>query len=124
MTDEQIEKAVYFCSSTENNGCLKECPCRSLQDNSTCDEIDYIIRLKRKISTLEGENDRLQGIIKQNDEVIWEMEEKISRQTAEKILQDLKDRSVWFMGWGGCDRDHFWEQFNEMCQSYGVEIKE
>ena len=43
MTDEQIEKAVQFCSLQK--GCRKECPC-FLPENTHCDEIDYIMRLK------------------------------------------------------------------------------
>lgn len=48
---------------------------------------------------------------------------RIRKETAKKLLQDLKDRSVWFiLGTAQFAQDHFWEQFDEMCQNYGVEI--
>lgn len=48
---------------------------------------------------------------------------RIRKETAKEILQDLKDRSVWFVvGTAQFVQDHFWEQFDEMCQNYGVEI--
>lgn len=50
-------------------------------------------------------------------------DEKVRKETAKEVLQDLNDRSVWFIvGTAQFVQDHFWEQFDEMCQSYGVEI--
>ena len=121
MVDEQIEKAVCFCSSAENNGCLKECPCCLVEDNSPCDEIDYIIRLKHKINVLEEENDRLQGLIKQNDEAVWEMEEKITKGTAKEILEEISKNLV---SNGQYSRYEISiERFEILKQKYGVEIK-
>ena len=48
---------------------------------------------------------------------------RLRQETAKNILQDLKDRSVWFIvGTAQFVQDHFWEQFEEMCVACGVEI--
>lgn len=48
--------------------------------------------------------------------------DEVRKEIAETILKELKDRSVWFIvGTAQFVQDHFWEQFDEMCNQFGVD---
>lgn len=80
-----------------------------------------------EIKRLREDNLDLSAIVKADKLCVGaehcQNQDNIRHETAKEILQDLKDRSVWFItGTAQFVQDHFWEQFEEMCQSYGVEI--
>lgn len=98
MTDKEIEKALEQHITTGRCvGSYRNCKGCPLENISVCNYrvSDFFARYK----------------------------DQIRKDTAKEILQDLKGRSVWFIaGTEQFVQDHFWEQFAEMCEKYGVEI--
>ena len=121
MTDEEIEKGLVHCGNGEELANCDGCPYFEKENCVDLDKdaLDYINRLKAESKSLSEENDRLQGLVKENDELVWNMKAQIRKETAKEIMQFLKDRSVWFVN-TSTDKDHFEEQLEEMYKQYDV----
>ncbi|MCM1437831.1 MAG: hypothetical protein NC131_01275 [Roseburia sp.] len=102
----------------------------------SCDRVDgapkavlVIQEAIEEIKRLREDNLDLQAIVKADKLCVGakhcQNQDDIRQLTAKEILQDLKDRSVWFVvGTAQFVQDHFWEQFEGMCQTYNVELDE
>lgn len=104
MSDKEIEKVLECCSKDEIGACLN-CPRADEDREEICFNNDVKKQILDYINRLKAEK------------------EQIRKETAKEILQDLKERSVWFAN-SGFDKEHFDEQFEEMCKTYGVEVEE